>query len=189
MYKTICIHSPAVAHKSNAVEVFTQSTIPEFLREAITLEDHQLLLDNNKGWEYAPLGSVICYEKSDHTASGYHCWAIGKVGIDLVRIDNTFYNKPHTLYAMLIPSEDESKPVWVNSCKLTYNGDGTVTLKREGKSISGRIGIDFLLCRGMKANGNHNVSILTTYDESYSDYIVCDDSGKDIGKLCELYPA
>lgn len=187
MYETIRIHSPAIAHQSNAVEVSTLSTIPEFLREAITLENYRLLLDNAQGYKSVPLGSVICYEKSDKTLSGYNCWSIGQIDIDLVKINGIFYKKPHIIHAMLIPAEDEAKPVWVNSCKLTYNGDGTATLNLENKSVSGRIGIDFILCHGMRKNGKQNASILATTDEAYNDYIVCDDSGKDIGKLCELY--
>lgn len=189
MYETICIHSPDVAHQSNAIEIYTLSSIPEFLQDAITLENHRLWLDNVKGCKSAPLGSVICYEKSDQTASGYNCWSIGQVGINLIKVDGSFYTTPRIIHAMLIPSEDDAKPIWVNSCKLTYNGDGTATLKLEDRSVSGRIGIDFILCRGMKKDGKPNVSILATTDESYNGYIVCDDSGNDLGKLSELYPA
>lgn len=189
MYKTIRIQTPAVAQQSNAVEISTLSTIPSFLREAVILGNHRLWLDNVDGCKSAPMGSVIGYEKSDQTASGYNCWFIGQTGIDLVKIDGVFYTKPPIIHAMLIPAKDEVKPVWVNSCNLSYNGDGTVTLKTDTGNLTGRIGIDFILNYGMKRNGKPNASILTTYDESYKDYIVRDDAGKDLGKLCELYPA
>lgn len=189
MYNIIHIHSPAVAYQNNAVEISTLSTIPEFLRDSVTLENHRLWLDNVKGCHSAPLGSVIRYEKSTKTTSGYNCWSIGQVDIDLVKIDGVFYKKPHILHAMLIPAKDEAKPMWANSCNLTYNEDGTATLKVDGHTVSGRIGIDFIMCHGMKKDGKSNVSILATTDESYNSYIVCDDSGKDLGKLSELYPA
>lgn len=192
-YNIIRIHTPAVAHPSNAIEVSTLSTIPKFLREAITLENHQLWLDNIEGCKCAAMGSIICYEKSDQTASGYNCWSVGQANIDLIKSDDgVFCTKSRIIHAMLIPTKDEAKPVWVNSCPLTYNGDGTVTLVTDKGSVSGRIGIDFVLCHGWhdsKENGKPKASILSRYDEDYNDYIVCDESDKDIGKLCELYPA
>lgn len=189
MYNIIYIHSRPVAHQSNAVEISTLSTIPEHLRKAISLVNCELRLDNEAGYKTAPIGSVVCYEKSTHTASGYNCWAIGKLGIDLTKKDGLFYTKPTVIPAMLIPAPEDPKPVWVNACNLTYNGDGTATLNTDGKNFTGRIGIDFLLCFGMKENGLPKAGILATYDESYNDYIVCDTAGNDIGKLCELYPS
>lgn len=189
MYNIIRIHSPAIAHQNNAVEISTLSTIPSFLRNAVSLENHQLILDNRKGFMIAPLGSVIGYESSDETDSGFNCWPIGQLGVDIVNIDGTYYTKPHIIHAMLIPAKDEAKPVWAHSCNLIYNDDGTVTLNTDGITVSGRIGIDFLLCHGMKKNGSADASILSTTDESYTEYIVCDSERKDLGKLSELYPA
>ena len=188
MYNIIRIHTPAVKLQDNVVEISTLSTIPVFLRKAITLANHQLWLDNVDGLGNAPIGSVIAYEKSDLTYSGYNCWFVGRT-IDLVKIDGIFYTKPHIIHAMLIPDTDEARPLWVNSSNLTYNGDGTATLETDNGTVTGRIGIDFIISHGIKKNGKPNASILSPYDESYNDYIVCDNSGKDIGKLCELYPA
>ncbi|MBQ2835633.1 MAG: hypothetical protein IJE68_02210 [Clostridia bacterium] len=189
MYDIIYIHSRPVSHQSTTVEISTLSTIPEHLRNAITIIDCELQLDNVEGFQTVPMGSVICYEKSDRTVSGYNCWAIGKVGIDLVKKNGIFYTKPIVIPAMLIPAKEDVKPVWVNSCNLTYNGDGTATMKTDFGQVTGRIGIDFILCHGMKSDGGPAASILATYDESYNDYIICDEAGNDIGKLCELYPA
>ena len=189
MYQVIRIHTPAVAHQNNAVVIHTLSTIPEFLREAITLVNHELWLDNEKGYQTAPTGSVIGYEKSDMTSSGYNCWFMGHAA-ELMNIDGIFYTRPVTIHSIIIPDKDEARPVWAHSCDFIYNGDGTVTLKNnQGNCISGRIGIDFLLCQGMKNNGKVSATILTRDDESYNDYIVCDENGTNIGKLSELYPA
>lgn len=189
MYNIIKIHAPAVAHQESAVEISTLSTIPEFLREAITLENHQLVLDSINGLVTAPLGSVICFEKSNKTPSGFNCWSIGQIGVNLIKVNGIFYTKPRILHAMLIPDENESRPIWVKRCNLIYNGDGTATLNLKGKHISGRIGIDFILSLGMDKQGKPNATILSTSDASYETYWMCDDNGKDIGKLSDIYPA
>lgn len=189
MYDIIHIHSRPVEHQSAAVEVSTLSTIPDALREAISVVNCELWLDNENGCQTAPIGSVICYEKSNKTASGYNCWAIGQLGIDLVKKDGIFYTIPVIFPAMLIPDKEDEKPLWVKSCNLTYNGDGTATLTTVHGPVTGRIGIDFLFCLGMTEVGNTKADILATYDESYNDYIVCDQNGNELGKLSELYPA
>lgn len=189
MYDIIYIHSRPVEHQHNAVEISTLSTIPEHLRKAISIVNCELWLDNENGCMTVPMGSVICYEKSDVTESGYNCWSIGRLGINLAKVDGIFYTKPTLIHAMLIPAKEDVKPVWVNACNLTYNGDGTVTMKTDYGQATGRVGIDFILCHGMKEDSKPQASILATYDKSYNDYIICDESGKDIGKLSELYPA
>ena len=174
MYNIITIYKPT--KKSEAIiNVNSLSMIPEFLREAITVVDAKLHFDTISGKQTAPLGICIGYEEcGDQTPSGYNCWQV---------------KFPEKKLAMLIPAKEDAKPVWVNLCNLTYNGDGTVTLKTAHGQSTGRIGIDFIMCHGMNPTYGPNASILDTYDESYNDYIICDKDGNDIGKLCELYPA
>ena len=187
MYEIIRIHKPVKEYR-NAVEVSTLSTIPEFLREAVALEKHELWLDNEKGVQTAPLGSVIGYEKSDKTISGYNCWFIGN-SLDFIQNEGIYSTKPHVLQAMLIPAENEPRPVWVVSSGLTYNDDGTATLKAAHGFVSGRIGIDFIITSGMMKNGKPNANILARYDEDYDNYGVYDENDNIVGKLSELYPA
>lgn len=189
MYNTIRIHLPAVALPDNVVKISTFSTIPAELREAVQIVNCELWLDTNDGIKTAPSGSLVCFEKSEQTPSGYNCWVVATPHTALVKVDGKTCVKPSILHAMLIPDKDEAKPLWVNGCNLTYNGDGTATLKTENGCVSGRIGIDFLLCHGLKKDSKSKVSILATYDESYNDYIVCDESGKDLGNLSDFYPA
>ena len=189
MYDIIRIHSRPIEHQNSAVEISTLSTIPEHLRNAISIVNCELWLDNENGYQTAPMGSVICYEKSNKTESGYNCWAIGRIGIDLEKKDNIFYTKPALIPAMLIPDKEDIKPLWANCCNLIYNDDGTATLNTPRGLVTGRIGIDFLLYLGMSKNGYAKADILCTYDKSYNDYIVCTETGEDFIKLCELYPA
>lgn len=180
----IYIHEPIKSYP-NAVEVSTLSTIPEHLQGAITVENQHLLLDNVCGKNIVPMGSVIQYRKSDKTESGYDCRFIGFAGTDLVKVDGVFQTKKMPLHAYLIPSHEEDIPVWVKDCNITYNGDGTATLKTSSGNFTGRIGVDFIATK----NGKNGARIITRDDEDYDSLIVCDEWKNDIGKLSELYPA
>lgn len=186
-YNTIRIHTPVKEYR-NAVEISTLSTIPDFLKESIKLQNHKLFLDNENGVQTAPLGVIVVYEKSSKTPSGYNCQSIGCT-LDFTKKDGIYYANPTILHAMVIPSPEEARPVWVHSACLTYNGDGTATLQTRNGPITGRIGIDFLVTSGMKKNGKPDASILSRSDEDYSKYNVYDDNDNFIGTLAELYPA
>lgn len=189
MYNIIRIHTPLVALPDNAIRVSTLNTIPVELRGAIQIINCMIRLHNDNGPQLVPSGSIIAYEKSEKTPSGYNCWAVAGPHTNVVKIDEALYIEPSIVHAMLIPDKEDIKPLWVNRCNLTYNGDGTTTLKNGIHSTTGRIGIDFIIASGMVGSPNFKPSILTRENPSYSDYLVCEESGKDIGKLCELYPA
>ena len=183
----INIHKVA-GQKKDAIRVNNVSDIPEFLQKTITIADGMLHLECVEGNETAPLGSVIGYEQSARTASGWNTWCIGNAATNLVEVDGVFYKKATVLPAILVPKADDEQPDWAKACNLTYNGDGTATFKTDWGFSTGRIGRDFLLLYGMKEDGSPDANILIRGEKSYYDYIVCDE-GTDIGKLSELYPA
>ena len=189
MYKIIKVHTPAIPMPTNVVKITALSTIPEELREAIRIVNCRLYVDTIDGIKVAPTGSIISFEKSEETSSGYDCRVVATPHTDLLNVNNVIFIKPTIMHAVLIPDKDEVRPLWAVRSKLTYNGDGTATLHTAEGDSTGRIGIDFLLCQDVKKAGNYKVSILSTYDEAYSEYILCDDDGKDIGKLVDFYPA
>ena len=189
MYNIFRVHTAPIALPENVVKITTVGSIPAELEEAIKIVKCKVQLDTNDGIKVVPTGSLICFEKSNQTPSGYNCQMVASPRTDLITIDGKVYIKPSIIHAMLIPDKNEVKPLWVEHSKLTYNGDGTATLHTAKGDFSGRIGIDFLLCHGLKKGGNYEVNILTTYDKSYTDYIVCDESGNDLCMLSALYPA
>lgn len=189
MFNIIRIHTPAVPLPDNVVRISILTTIPAELREAIHIINGKLELDSNDGIKTVPTGSLIGFEKSDKTPSGYHCWVAATPHTNLISIDGVLCTKPIIRHSMLIPDKDEARPLWVAHSHITYNGDGTATIHTDEGDFTGRIGIDFLVCNGMKKNGPYNVSLLTRSDKSYNDFIVCDENRNPIGKLSDIYPA
>lgn len=189
MYEFIHIHEPARQVKGNTVAVLLRTSIPEFLlnSKAIDVVNCEIVFDSVSGFKTAPLGSLIGYEESNRTISRYNCWLIDRLN-NLVQNDGVFYTKPPIIFAMPIPAKEESRPVWVHSSGLIYNDDGTATLETAQGSETGRVGIDFILTYGMKKDGKPDAHILRRTDDSYKEYIVCDENGEDVGKLCDLYP-
>ena len=108
---------------------------------------------------------------------------------DIIKIRRAdVQEKNAILHALLLPAKNDVKPIWVNSCLITYNSDDTATLKTDCGSSTGRIGIDFLLLHGMDEHGKPNVSLLSRNDNDFYNYVVCDIVGNIIGKLCDFYP-
>ena len=122
----ILIHTPPVEHQENTVTIHTVLSVPKFLKAALYLKDYKVWMESEDGLISAPLGSVIGYEKSEKTYSGYNCWPIGCLGSDLIRIDGLLYRNPYVAYGMLIPGPNDhiAFPLWVQRCKLVYNEDG-----------------------------------------------------------------
>lgn len=189
MYKMISIHEPVRQVKGNTVAVLLRTSIPEFLlnSRAIDVVNCEISFDSVNGFQTVPLGSLIGYEESNQTISRYNCWFIGRLN-DFVKNDGVFYTKPPIIFAMPIPAKEDPRPVWVHSSGLIYNDDGTATLETPQKSETGRVGIDFILTYAMKKDGKPDAHILSRNDDSYKEYIVCNENGEDLGKLCELYP-
>lgn len=175
--------------KQKVLRINTPDDIPKFLHHSIIWDKQkkELHLHNAERYEIAPFGSIICYEKSKLTHSGWICGAIEKPS-NLVEINGEFYAQPNIFQAILIPEKNDEQPEWIKSCNLTYNDDGTVTIKTQDNIMTGRIGIDFLLFCGIIENDTPEAKILVRGKKAYHKYVVCDESGNDICKLSEMFP-
>ena len=100
MTNTIRIHKQAGA-KKDAIRVNTGKDIPEFLRSTIAIEGGQVKLVCVEGAEVAPLGSVIGYEESEKTSTGWNAWCIGNAATNLIERDGIFYKKATILTASI----------------------------------------------------------------------------------------
>lgn len=181
----IKIHKQA-GTKKDAIRVNTVTDIPEFLKETIKIDNGSLILVCVEGTETAPIGSVIGYEESAQTATGWNTWCIGNAATNLIEIDGVFYKKATILDAK---SVDDTFPEFLKGAEITHNTDGSWTIKTDWGESTGYPGKAYWVRYGTKADGTPDANILTKSEKSYKDYIVCDDSGNDVGFLCEIDPA
>lgn len=185
MGRIIFIHKQA-GQKKDAVRVNTEHDIPEFLKETIKIEVESLVLICVEGTEKAPLGSVIGYEQSEQTATGWNTWCIGNAATNLVEIDGVFYKKATVLKAQLL---DDEFPAFLEGAEIRHNEDGSWTIKTSWGESTGFPGKAYWVLYGTNTDGTPDANILTKTEKSYGDYIVCNENGVDIGKLSDIDPA
>ena len=185
MARMIRIHKIA-GQKKDAVRISRVEDIPEFLRGSIDIARGVLYLTCLEGVETCPLGSVIGYEPSERTPSGWNCWVIGNAATNLVEIDGVFYKKATVMLAE--PVTDEF-PELLKGAKITRNPDGSWSIKTDWGVSTGYPGRAYWVLYGVKPDGTLDANLVTKTERSYMEYIVCDEEGHDIGLLCEIDPA
>lgn len=185
MAKVIYIHKQA-GQRKDAVRVRTQADIPEFLKDTVKIEGDKLVLVCVEGTETAPIGSVIGYEESSQTSTGWNTWCIGNAATNLIEIDGVFYKKATIMKAQAV---DEEYPEFLKGAEIRHNPDGSWTIKTDWGESTGFPGKAYWVRYGTKADGTPDANILTKTEKSYRDYIVCDEQGEDIGFLSEIDPA
>jgi hypothetical protein len=185
MAKMINIHKQA-GQKKDAVRINTPTDIPEFLKSSIDVARGLLYLTCVEGNETCPIGSVIGYEESEKTPSGWNCWCIGNAATNLVEIDGTFYKKATVMPATAVTEEF---PEFLKGADITHHPDGSWSIKTDWGVSTGFPGQAYWVRYGTKDDGTPDANILTKTEKSYKDYIVCDEDGNDIGSLSEIDPA
>lgn len=185
MAKKVFIHKQA-GQKKDALRVSKVSDIPEFLKSSIDIAGEKLHLTCVEGNEICQLGSVIGYEISENTPSGYNCWCIGNAESNLIEVDGVFYKKATIMPAMAVTDEF---PEFLEGADITRNLDGSWSIKTDWGISTGFPGQAYWVRYGTKEDGSPDANILTKNEKSYGDYIVCDDDGNDIGLLSEIDPA
>lgn len=181
----IKIHKQAGTRK-DAIRVNGLSDVPEFLQGTITVSNNELTLVCVEGTEHCPLGSVIGYEASENTSTGWNAWHIANAATNLVEIDGVFYKKATVMSAMAVTEEF---PEFLQGADISRNADGSWFITTDWGVSTGHPGQSYWVLYGFKADGKPDANILSKTEKSYREYIVCDDAGKDIGFLCEIDPA
>lgn len=184
MTDVIFVHKQA-GSKKDAVRISKVSDIPEFLSGAISVvDDNMLVLQCVEGQANAPFGSVIGYEKTEKTPSGWNCWVIGNAETNLVEIDGVFYKKATIMKAALVTAN--AIPSFLFGANVTHNEDGSWSIKTDWGESNGRPYEAYWILYGKKEDGTPDANILTKTEKSFKDYIVCNEDGKDLGWLSEL---
>ena len=171
--------------KKDAFRVNGVASIPEFLREAVTIDAKGWVhLDCVEGTEICKQGKVIGYEESSSTKSGWNCWVIGNADTNLIEIDGVFYKKATVLKAQKL---GDIVPEFLAGADINRNDDGSWSIKTSWGVSSGKPGEAYWVLYGMQ-DGKPDANILTKSEKSYRDYILCMEDGTAIGRLCELDP-
>ena len=149
-------------------------------------EPIKLLLDCVEGRQECPVGSVVGYEKSARTRSGWNCWCIGDVQATLVEENGLFYTRDDILEVELLT---EMSPILLAGAEVWRNDDGSWSYKGPWGIQTGFPGQAYWVRCGFNWDGIPKGYILTKSEESYRSFIVCDMDGNDLGYLHELDPA
>ena len=182
MNDIILIHKEAGA-KKDALRVKRTQDIPDFLKDAIKIVDGKLQLECVEGTEITEFGSVIGYEVSKKTLSGYNCWVIGNASSNLVEKNGVFYEKATIMKAALVDKEE--LPSFLFGAETRRNDDGSWTIKTSWGESTGFPGECYWVLYGKNEDGTPDANILTKSEKSFNDYLVCDEKGNDICKLAE----
>ena len=181
----IYIHKEA-GTKKDCVRINGANDVPEFLKGSISVVYGVIGLTCVEGNETATLGSVIGYEESDKTGTGWNTWVIGNADTNLIEKDGVFYKKATVMPAMAVTDEF---PEFLEGADIKHNPDGSWSIKTDWGESTGFPGEAYWVKYGTKEDGSIDANILTKTEKSYSEYIVCDSDGQDIGLLCEIDPA
>lgn len=184
MTDVIFVHKEAGA-KKDAVRICKESDIPDFLTDAITVVgDNKLMLQCVEGNEFADLGCVIGYEKTDKTLSGWNCWVIGNAATNLVEKNGVFYKKATIMKAAQVTADEI--PSFLFGADVKKNDDGSWSIKTDWGVSTGFPNEAYWILYGKKDDNTPDANILTKTEKSFKDYIVCDEDGNDLGLLSEL---
>ena len=184
--KVIRIHKEA-GKKKDAYRLFPENIPEEQKGNFKDKGDGTFEILCVEGNEIAPLGSVIGWEKSDSTPTGYNVWVIGNADTNLIEKDGVFYTKPSIMKAEIV--SDEFPEILKGAKNITRNADGSWSIKTDWGVSTGYPGKAYWVVYGIKEDGTYDANILTKTEESYKQYIVCNEAGEDIGYLCEKDPA
>lgn len=182
--EVVLLHKLA-GQRKDAFRVESAESIPEFLRDTVVFDGKEVSLVCVEGTEKVPKGSVIGFEKSNQTSTGWNAWCIGNARESLVEIDGVFYKKAMVVRAQKI---SEVFPEFLRGAKIRRNPDGSWTIKTSWGESTGFPGKAYWVLYGRNGE-NVDANILTKSEASYKEYIVCDENGNDLGYLSEIDPA
>ena len=185
MKHIIRIHKQA-GSKKNAVRISKVDDIPEFLNGTVAISDGKVSLVCVEGNETCPLGSVIGYEESESTGTGYNAWYIANAATNLIEKDGVFYAKATILEAT--PITDDF-PELLRGANIWRNDDGSWSYGASWGVQTGSPGQAYWVKSGVTKEGVPKGYIITKSEESYKSFIVCNEEGEDIGYLYEIDPA
>lgn len=168
----------AAGKKANAIRISQESDIPDFLSESVLIQGGKIFLNSSE--KTAPLGSVIGYEKSDTTKSGYITWHIINPDTCLVEVNRNFYQKAKVFLASPVTHHF---PKFIDGANIIRNSDGSWSIITDFGISTGFPGKAYWILSGKKEDGTPDANIISNYEDYYAcDYV----TGEEIGPLSEI---
>ena len=184
--KTIFIKKPA--GEKQARRITKSSDIPEQLETSIVVRGEAIHLNTcSEGKENGRLGEVVAWEESDTSSTGFNCWFMDEEQVaKLEEVNGHFYETGATVRTAA-PITDEF-PSFLDGAEINRNSDGSWSIKTDWGVSTGFPGQAYWVLYGTRKDGSIDGNILTKSEKSYKDYLVCDENGNVIGRLCEIDP-
>lgn len=180
MEKTFFVRKKA-GQKKDAFRVTNHESIPDFLRETVTIGTDGLVhLRCVEGDETCPLGSVIGYEKSPNTGTGYNTWVIGNAATNLIEEDGVFYKKATVMQAEFVSDEF---PEFLAGASIRRNDDGTWTITTDWGESTAIPGDALWVRYGTKPDGTPDANAVSMRERAYFEYYLCEPDGTIIDLL------
>ncbi len=180
-----------IKRKLNAIRINSKKDIPLFLSTSISIIEHTIYYISMKGMnenpKSCPIGSVIGWDTSQLTNTGFYCWHITNFE-NILEKDSFFY-----LISPLLRAEPigDKLPDFFHGCTVgglmssivRHNENSWMIYRKNHQKV-----IPFWQGYWVFEEKKSNIHILLKNDISYTEYLVCDKNGKSLGLLCEINP-
>ncbi len=167
----------------NCVRVSKEEDIPDFLKEAIKIENHELVLDCLEGIEHAPLDSVIAYEKLEN--GKMNVWNKANWKETLNEINGVFYELPKKNRAIRVTDTIPEEIVKELGDRLTILPNGDFQIDAGWGLVSCAPYNGYLVIYGRNKDGLLDVNFLTKGTPSFMNYYVVDGDDNIVEPLSE----
>lgn len=184
------IRTKRLSTPTNAKRIFSREDVPEDIwMTNVVIFNNKVVAQGAEGAKEGPLGSVVCYQTSTRPYRKFDAWIVENPNLSLVEKNGVFYKKPPILKACIVPKEGEDIPNWLKGCHIAYSGSITTIQTLRGIA-NAKPGVDTIVFYGMNQCGKHpKVNIIRKGSTSCSRYILCEETGEDIGSFDKYYPA
>ena len=181
MNEIILVHKQPL--RVDAIRVRRAYNIPEFLKDYIKVNGNKIEVLNENSSEIGQLGSIVMYEQSIIPGK-YNCRLLNKDDNgNFIEKYGVLYRKPSIVKAQLVTKEF---PEFLRGANISRYSDYSWTIETCSGIMKGYIGKAYWLYYGLDDAGKPIGGILKKYGREYFDYLVCDESKKDLGWLWVL---
>ena len=169
--------------KKDCLRIQNENDIPDFLKDAIKVEDNILVLDCLEGEERTPFGSVIAYEKLEN--GKMNVWVKDNWKETTKEVDGVFYELAKPNKALKVTDSLPEELVDALGGKLTTLEDGTFQLEVDWGVAKCAPYQGYFIIYGKKEDGSLDANFLEKSTPSFSQYYVLDGNGDFIQTLEE----